>query len=162
MIPDQTPSAAAPSGPTPRQSPGKLLKRADFLRTSKGRRYFTPAFALQAARRPTEDCAQAPRFGITITKKVGGSVERNRMRRRLREAIKLAAAMDARPGTDYVIVAQREALSHSFAALICDLEKAVSEINTKLDSPRPPRRPKPAQDTELGKIQGNTKRPASQ
>ena len=138
--------AAVPS-PEKRQVPERLRKRPEFLRVAKGRRYFTPAFALQAAMRaPDDTSAAAARFGLTVTKKTGNSVQRNRMRRRLREAIKQASGMDARPGCDYVIVAQRETLSRPFAALIGDIEKAVAEINEKLDRPEPPRRPRPGQD----------------
>ena len=118
--------------------PGRLRKRAEFIRVSKGRRHFSPAFALQANRRAEATGEiEGPRFGLTVTKKTGNSVERNRMRRRLREAIKLARAMDARPGCDYVIVAQREALARPFAALVADIERAVADINAKLDKQRP-------------------------
>jgi len=122
--------------------PGRLRKRPEFIRVSKGRRHFTPAFALQASRRAgTPDDIEPARFGLTITKKTGTAVERNRMRRRFREAIKMARAMDARPGCDYVIVAQREALARPFAALVADIERAVADINAKLDKQRPRARP---------------------
>lgn len=139
-------SAAVPETAYARPMSGKLLKRAEFLRVSKGRRFFTPAFVLQAARRGSETQDYPARFGLTITKKTGNAVERNRMRRRLREAIKGAVAMDAKPGTDYVIVAQREALARPFAALVRDIEQAVAEINVKLDIPGSPRRQKPGLD----------------
>ena len=113
-------------------SAGRLKKRAEFLRVAKGRRFFTPAFALQASRRSGAADAEAARFGFTITKKTGNAVERNRMRRRLREVLKCAPAMDAKPGCDYVIVAQRMALARPFTALVADIERAVAEINAKL------------------------------
>ncbi len=124
------------------EAPGRLRKRPEFIRVSKGRRHFTPAFALQASRRAgAPDDLEPARFGLTITKKTGTAVERNRMRRRLREAIKMARGMDARPGCDYVIVAQREALARPFAALVADIERAVADINAKLDKQRPRARP---------------------
>lgn len=121
--------------------PDRLKTRAEFVRVSKGRRFFTPAFALQAApRNPAQardSAAERPRFGLTITKKTGNAVERNRIRRRLRETLKCAPAMDAKPGYDYVIVAHREALARPFTALVADLERAVTEINAKFDKQRP-------------------------
>ncbi len=127
------PSGAGPSIiPYPAKTAGRLKKRAEFLRVAKGRRFFTPAFALQAAQRLPDMAAELPRFGFTVTKKTGNSVERNRIRRRLREALKQTRAMDARPGCDYVIVAQRMALARPFADLVTDVERAVAEINAKL------------------------------
>lgn len=124
------------------QVAGRLRKRAEFIKVSKGRRHFTPAFALQVAKRVgAPDDGEPARFGLTITKKTGTAVERNRIRRRLREAIKMARGMDARPGCDYVIVAQREALARPFAALVADLERAVADINAKLERQRPRTRP---------------------
>ena len=57
----------------------------------------------------------APRFGFTVTKKVGNSVIRNRIRRRLREAIRLTdPTSPPKPGHDYVLVARIEALTAPF------------------------------------------------
>ena len=50
------------------------------------------------------------RFGFTVTKKVAGAVGRNRIRRRLKEALRVSGALGARPGRDYVFVARRAAL----------------------------------------------------
>ncbi len=137
-------SAGTSSNPNPAKVPGglkipgrinilgRLKKRAEFLRVAKGRRFFTPAFALQATVRGPDAVIQSPRFGFTVTKKTGNSVERNRIRRRLREVVRQAQAMDASPGYDYVIVAQRMALARPFADLVTDVERAVAEINAKL------------------------------
>ena len=131
------PAEAAASPLAIRMANGRLKKRAEFLRAAKGRRFFTPAFALQAVKRPAEGSLEPARFGLTITKKTGNSVERNRMRRRLREALKNAMAMDAKPGCDYVIVAQRGILDRPFTDLVSDIERAVGEINAKLGIQRP-------------------------
>jgi ribonuclease P protein component len=74
------------------------LRRAEFLRVARGKRFHAAAFSLQAAAR--EDSAQdaPPRFGFTVTRKAGRAVERNRMRRRLREALRRAAPLEALPG----------------------------------------------------------------
>ena len=74
-------------------------------------------------------CPGEPRFGFTVTKKLGGAVVRNRIRRRLKAAIALVAAALARPNHDYVIVARREALDRPFADLKKDLERALQRVH---------------------------------
>jgi ribonuclease P protein component len=102
--------------------PIRLVRRADFIACSRGRRVNSAAFVLQERRRDDDG---APRFGFTVTKKTGGAVERNRMRRRLREAVRLGAAAAARPGSDYVLVLNRAALDRPFETLIVDLADAI-------------------------------------
>ncbi|MDB5570512.1 MAG: rnpA [Hyphomicrobiales bacterium] len=119
--------------------PERLLKRPDFLRVAKGQRFHATAFSLQALAADAAGGAQAPapRFGLTVTRKAGGSVERNRMRRRLREALRRAAPLEARPGYDYVIVARREALGVPFDKLVDDLARAMRLIGSRRkESPR--------------------------
>ena len=60
--------------------------------------------------------ASAARVGFTVTKKVGNAVVRNRIRRRLKEAVRVHAAGDMQPGNDYVIVGREEVLTAPFAA----------------------------------------------
>lgn len=100
----------------------RLTRRADFVACSKGRRVPTAAFVLQERQRGDD---APPRFGFTVTKKTGGSVERNRMRRRLREAVRLSAAGSARAGSDYVLIANRTALTRPFETLKVDLDEAM-------------------------------------
>ena len=102
---------------------GRLRRRADFQRVSRGRRKTSAAFTLQAAQQ-LEGAAEGPRVGFTVTKKTGGSVQRNRIRRRLKEALRAAAPLEARADCDYVLVARREALTREFAALVADLRGA--------------------------------------
>ena len=78
------------------------------------------------------------RVGLTVTKKTGGAVERNRIRRRLREALRHAKALSTEPETDYVLVARREALTLPFATLVADLETAVRRAGGQLKRPRGP------------------------
>ena len=63
----------------------RLKRRADFLAARDGARAPAGAFFVQA--RDRHDAA-GPRVGFTVTKKTGSAVERNRIRRRLREAAK--------------------------------------------------------------------------
>ena len=59
-----------------------------------------------------------------MTKNVGGAVERNRVRRRLKEALRAAAPLEAERDHDYVLMARREALGRRFAALVDDVRNA--------------------------------------
>ena len=86
---------------------GRMRKRAEFLAARKGRRLNGPLFFVEA--RDRGDGGE-PRVGLTVTKKVGNAVERNRIRRRLREAVRLRAGADMAAGIDYVIVARRDLL----------------------------------------------------
>lgn len=113
-------------------TPRRLVRRADFVACSKGRRIATAAFVLQERRRGDE---RPPRFGFTVTKKMGGAVERNRMRRRLKEAVRLGAAPAAATGSDYVLVLNRNALDRPFETLVADLADALRRAS----APRPPR-----------------------
>ena len=108
-------------------APQRLRKRADFLAAAKGRRLHTADFSLQAVPRATGD-TDAPRIGLTVTRKEGGAVARNRMRRRFREALRTSRALPVAFGTDYVIVARRASLATGFAALRHGLEGALARI----------------------------------
>jgi ribonuclease P protein component len=108
----------------------RLRRRSEFVAASKGLRYNSRAFSLQAVRRT--DPGEA-RFGFTITKKTGNAVERTRMRRRLKEAIRTVEALPVRQGHDYVFVARRDALITPFAELSTQIVRALAEMGRKLD-----------------------------
>jgi ribonuclease P protein component len=116
---------------------GRLRKRSQYLRVAKGARFHTKGFSLQSGRGEpvlSEQVSDEPgvsHFGFTVTRKVGNAVERNRMRRRLREALRLAPDLASKPGHDYVILARREALYLPFAGLIRDLQTAIVRIGAK-------------------------------
>ena len=84
----------------------------------RGRKRRGPLFLLEVLERGD---AGAPRYGITVTKKVGNAVTRNRIRRRLKEAIRVRAGHDMKAGSDYVIVGRRDVLSTPFDALTREL-----------------------------------------
>ena len=107
---------------------GRLRKRADFLAAAKGRRLHGTAFSLQAAARQPPDTG-ASRFGLTVTKKEGNAVVRNRLRRRLREVLRVTPGLSPHPGHDYVIVARRESLGQRFSSLQGALAEALLRIH---------------------------------
>ncbi|MGH6795885.1 MAG: ribonuclease P protein component [Methylocella sp.] len=82
----------------------------------------------------------APRFGFTVTKQSGGAVQRNRIRRRLKEALRLLNPLPAQPGHDYVILARPEALGMPFLALQAELIRAFGNIDARKNKPPPLRR----------------------
>ena len=118
----------APDKPL-RLPPARLKTRPEFLRVGRGRKVYGRCIGLQVARRDddaTSGIAEC-RVGLTVTKKVGGAVERNRIKRRLREALR-APGLATDAGHDYVIVARRDALSVPFAGLISDVRKCFGEV----------------------------------
>jgi len=102
----------------------RLKRRSQFLRAARGNRAGRSAFGLQAIPAPEDDAG----VGFTVTKKVGNSPERNRMKRRLRAAA-AACAGDFVPSHDYVLVARREALSQPFAKLVADLGGLIIRVH---------------------------------
>jgi ribonuclease P protein component len=107
---------------------GRLLRRAEYQRASRGKRVNTAAFTLQAVRAP-EGAASGPRYGLTVTKKTGNSPERHRIKRRLREAMRLISPLDASPDHDYVLMARRDALTLAFDALVADIADAIKRAH---------------------------------
>ncbi len=88
----------------------------------------TPGFVVQQLRR--EDSGPA-RVGFTVSRKVGGAVERNRVRRQLREVVRLSAATSLNPGSDYVVVGRRAALDIPFVKLTVDFAGALKRLEKR-------------------------------
>jgi ribonuclease P protein component len=105
-----------------------LKVRREFDRVRGGRRWSGPAFLMEARARPAVEAGLGARFGFTITKKVGGAVERNRMRRRLKAALATLPAEAAHGGFDHVLVVRRAALERPFADLVADLRAALEQV----------------------------------
>ena len=114
----------------------RLVKRKDFLAAAAALRANSGALLLQGRDRADET---APRIGLTVTKKHGNAVERNRIRRRLRAAVRDALPRAGRTGFDYVIVARRAAIQLPFADLVKDIERGIARLHSGSR-----RRPRPA------------------
>lgn len=110
----------------------RLLKRSEFLRAARGNRAGRSAFLLQAVGSDKDE----PGVGFTVTKKIGNAPERNRIRRRLREAVR-ACESGFRPRHDYVLVGRRDALTIPFDKLIAELGSAVARIHETKTSTGP-------------------------
>jgi ribonuclease P protein component len=99
----------------------RLLRHADFERVYKqGRRHFTPH--LTAFYRRREE-GKTLRIGFTVSKMLGGAVQRNRMRRRLREAVRLDWPEFQSP-VDIVINPKKSLLTVDFS----DLTKEIGQM----------------------------------
>ncbi len=117
--------------PSPAGQPlGRLTRRAEYQRVSRGRRLSVAAFTLQSRRREEtgSETVAGARVGLTVTKAVGGAVERNRVRRRLKEALRAAMPLEAEGDHDYVLMARREALGRRFTALVDDVRTAFRAV----------------------------------
>lgn len=108
--------------------PGRLAKRAEFLAVRNGQKLRGPLFLLEA--RQTRGLDHPARLGCTVTKKCGNAVERNRIRRRLKAAMRENGAGDMANGTDYVIVARRAILDARFEDLVNELSRRIRSVKT--------------------------------
>lgn len=114
--------------------PARLKKRRDFLHTAGGRKGHSALLTVQA--RARLEPVDGPRVGLTVTKKVGNAVERNRIKRRLREALRLGSGLPFAPAHDYVIVARRPLLSVPFAEIGSGLRYTLAKAQSAHGSGR--------------------------
>ena len=117
--------AAKNSQPKKPITVSRLKDRADFLKARQGARSHERAFVLQL-RDPGESGGGVKnidqlRVGFTVTKKIGNAVERNRIKRRLREAIRLAELPEECRGKDAVLIGRHTALTEPFDSLIASV-----------------------------------------
>lgn len=70
-----------------------------------------------------------PRIGFTVTRKLGNAVLRNRIKRRLREAVRVASGLDLRRGHDYVFIGRAATLVQKFEDLKDDIVVATQRLN---------------------------------
>ena len=113
-----------PAAPPAR--PATLTRRADFLAANRGRRAPMPGFVLLV--RPRDDGDPAIRLGITVTKKIGGAVVRNRMKRRFRSLARDVLPRNGVPGADHVLIGRQGGLERDFALLRSELESALAKL----------------------------------
>jgi ribonuclease P protein component len=110
----------------------RLRKRPDFLACAKAPSCARGAVLIQARPRDAEPLIRA---GFTATKRIGGAVERNRAKRRLREAARLLLPALASPGFDYVFVARGGVTSRPWPGLLDDVKSALIRLAADRDRP---------------------------
>jgi len=99
-----------------------LTKRADFLAANKGLRNARAGFVLLT--RPNG--GQGIRYGITVTKKIGNAVVRNRMKRRFRELLRAALPHHGLPDHDHVLIGRAGGVERDFQTMASELEKVLA------------------------------------
>jgi len=107
---------------------GRLKRRSEFLRVARARRSIaTRGLVLQACRRPAGE--EGIRVGFTASKKVGGAVQRNRARRRLKAAVDSVLPLHALRDHDYVVIARAATAGRPFQDLLLDLSSALKRLD---------------------------------
>lgn len=109
-----------------KKHPCRIRKRVDFLAVRTGEKRRGPLFLLEVkSREQTAEMKHPPvaRVGFTVTRKNGNAVKRNRIKRRLREAVRVGLSDNIEAGTDYVIIAHRDVLHAPFTSLISELSR---------------------------------------
>jgi ribonuclease P protein component len=114
-----------------------ITKRADFLAANRGLRNARPGFVLLT--RPND--GQGLRFGITVTKKIGNAVVRNRMKRRFRELLRAALPAEGLPDHDHVLIGREGGVERDFARMAAELGFALEAARTGKGEKSRPRRP---------------------
>ena len=110
-----------------------LQKRADFLAANRGLRVARPGFVLLV----NPNTADELRFGITVTKKIGNAVVRNRMKRRFRALLRELLPTAGLPAHDHVLIGREGGVERDFAKLREELTAALERAaQGKGDPPR--------------------------
>jgi len=134
-------AARSGKGAFPRSA--RLLRHADFERVYKlGRRHFSASMTVFYWQRADAGMAEAQaaaakspatglRIGFTVSRALGGAVQRNRMKRRLREAVRLTRPLTG-PSADVVINPKKTLLTADFAAVVNEVSRAFVVIEEKL------------------------------
>ena len=117
-----------------------LTRRADFLAANRGLRVARPGFVLLT--HPNR--GQGQRFGITVTKRIGNAVVRNRMKRRFRALLREMLPMHGLPDTDHVLIGREGGIERDFPLLRAELGAALDRARSgKGDAPRKPKGNRP-------------------
>lgn len=106
----------------------RLLRHADFERVYRqGRRHFSPHMTMFYMQR---NSGEGLRVGFTVSRALGGAVDRNRMKRRIREAVRLCRPEES-PAVDVVINPKRSLLTADFAGVLKEMTRGFQVIQQK-------------------------------
>ncbi|MDB5447955.1 MAG: rnpA [Phenylobacterium sp.] len=109
----------------------RLKTRPDFLACAQAPSCARGAVVVQA--RARGDDRALVRAGFTATKRIGGAVQRNRAKRRMREAARLLLPDFARPGFDYVFIARGGVTTRPWDRLLDDVKSALIRLAAERD-----------------------------
>lgn len=121
----------------------RLRKRPDFLACARAPHCARGAVLVQARARDDQPLVRA---GFTATKRIGGAVQRNRAKRRLREAVRLLLPDLAQPGHDYVFIARGGVTTRPWPRLLDDVKSALIRLAPERDRPATEGPPPPQTD----------------
>lgn len=106
--------------------PTRLKKRKQFVHVAqKGRKVISSGLILQFIENKKPDTLNV---GFTVTKKIGNAVTRNRVRRRLREVVRLGLADFNKGGYDFVLIGRQATIERPFDKLKQDFAWALRQI----------------------------------
>jgi len=91
--------------------------------------------------RPAAPAIDGARFGVTVTRKIGNAVARNRMKRRFRALLRDILPHQGVAGADHVLIGREGGVERDFALLCAELEQALARVAAGKGDP--PRRPRP-------------------
>lgn len=111
----------------------RLKKRSDFLLAAQsGQKWISKTLIIQLNPRTSSSSADhddpSLRFGLTVSKKVGNAVTRNRVKRRLRSAVKDVLQSKPLPLADIVLIARAGAKEASYQTLVSDLRWSLKRL----------------------------------
>ncbi len=126
--------------------PIRLKKRKQFVLVSdQGAKHVASGLILQALPNHTDDV----RIGFTVTKRVGCAVVRNRVRRRLREVVRLSPDIADMKGYDLVVIGRQSTLDRPFRKLAQDLAYVLHCARDKSSMPLTACPPKTTEEEKL-------------
>ncbi len=107
-----------------------LKNSADFQRiTRQGKKWAFPSFIMQALKR--EDTESSFRLGLTVSRKVGNAVTRNRAKRRLREIVRLYETPEKLSGWDIVLIGRASAAERDFSLMRQDFLQGLRNMGVE-------------------------------
>ena len=115
-----------------------ITRRADFLAANRGLRIARPGFVLLA----NPNGGRGKRLGVTVTKRIGNAVVRNRMKRRFRALARELLPELGLPDTDHVLIGRDGGVERDYALLRAELSAALGRAREGKGDPPRRRRPK--------------------